>query len=367
MKRNNQAFILTSEEVKQLCIAGSLAPSGGNIQPWKVNVKKNELTISLDHTRSTSFLDVNHLASIFSIGSFVENVLIKADELGLSYQQSILPTRDNADFAVSISFTNRNTSLHANRDTLARFIHKRVTNRRISDGKNIETKKISVLKKLVQNTSHSYALATINTHDQKKILANILGKADAMRTLHTTLFSEMLNELRYSSKEASQTRDGIDINTLELPGNVTKMFTLLKRFPSIPKFLPREAFEDMVKPLILHSSHIGCLTTKLEINPYSLFTAGRIVEKIWLKTTKENIAFHPWTILTFFIIRIRYFNGEGFSKNQISEIYELESMLRNVFSIPHNEHPLFIFRLSYALPPTTNALRLDWKEFTTVE
>ncbi|KKP59867.1 MAG: hypothetical protein UR52_C0002G0095 [Candidatus Gottesmanbacteria bacterium GW2011_GWA1_34_13] len=50
-------FILSDKEIKILIKSGCLAPSGGNIQPWRVKVHPNMLDISIDSKRSVSFID----------------------------------------------------------------------------------------------------------------------------------------------------------------------------------------------------------------------------------------------------------------------------------------------------------------------
>src|SRR6185312_9252952 len=90
----SESIILTQKEIEVLCTAGSLAPSGGNAQPWKVNVKKNKIEIQLDPKRSDSFIDVGRYASVFSLGCFTENFCLAADSLGLEYAMEVSNFKD---------------------------------------------------------------------------------------------------------------------------------------------------------------------------------------------------------------------------------------------------------------------------------
>ena len=81
------SFKLTDLEVKTLCQAGAAAPSGGNVQPWKVEIEsRNIVNIFIDKSRSGNFLDIGSYASYLAIGSFFENMKIAANYLGLVFK-----------------------------------------------------------------------------------------------------------------------------------------------------------------------------------------------------------------------------------------------------------------------------------------
>lgn len=361
-------FKLTKEEIEKLCIAGSMAPSGGNSQPWLVTViNGNTFELKLDKKRSESFLDVGKYASFFALGCFSENLLIAAEWLGLKYEFKFLGYRGISEALVKIVFTARQNIPRITEDSLYPYIEKRVTNRQFYDGTSISGKNIQQLKKCITNSFENYKISTLALTEEKTVLAEILGRLDVIRILNDNLFQEMVHEIRWSEEEVVKSRDGLDIKTLELPQNAAKALALLKKFPSMRRVLPRSAFKDMAKPVLLGASHLCCLSVSLKLLPETMFNGGRALEKLWLEITKLGFSFQPWTIFTFFMIRVNLFKGEKFSNEEVEEIKKAESDFRKVFKLEKDDIPIFIFRLSKSKSPSARSLRLGWEEFTEIE
>lgn len=355
---------LTKEQIKVLCEAGGMAPSGGNVQPWRVVTYDNVLELKLNPDRSSSFLDVGHLASIFSLGSFFENLSVTASSLGLSPQIELQEFKGIEDTVVKIIFTDtKKTSPHP----LEQYISQRTTNRQMSDGTIIDNALISSLVKEVEDFDAAYQLTCLSNYDKKEQIIQLLGKADGIRTFNDTLHKQMFDELRWNESEAVSTKDGIDIATMELPANAPVLFKQMKDHPFVRHLLPRKIFEDMAKPLLRSSSHLCILSMKTNPTPKSMFLAGQIMERIWLLATKIGLAVHPWTVFSFFLLRVEHFAAEGFSQQEKEEITRLGKEFREQVGLSAGETPLFIFRLSKAKPASTRSLRLPWEYYTKVK
>jgi len=200
---------------------------------------------------------------------------------------------------------------------------------------------------------------------EKKEVSDILGEADAIRNINDQLFTQMMEELRFSDTEA-HTNDGIDVKTLELPGNIDKLMQLLKRYPDLRKVLPEQAFKDMAKPLIMSTSHMCCFSVKVKPSAVDMVKAGQAMQRVWLNATKMGLSLHPWTVLPFFILRVLYNPEDVFTTHEQKIILELNARLKKVFNLAETEHPLFVFRLFKSDKPTTTSLRIDWKRYTTI-
>ncbi len=361
----NTQFKLTISEIEKLCTLGGLAPSGGNMQPWKVLIRERQiLELKLDEKRSISFLDIGRLASFLALGAFTENVCIAAETFGLHYNLEFGDLKNIIEPMVKITFLNRINK--PKRHPLYDVIERRVTNRRIHEGSLINDSVIRNLLDLVKNYDKRFILREVHKEDAKKEVADILGKSDGIRTLNESLFKQMMQEIRWSEEETQTTRDGLDIETLELPILVKKMLRLMKKYPQIRFTLPRQAIEDQSKPVLIGSSHICCLNMNYSVNPTALFKAGQITERIWLTATKDDLTLQPWTVLPFFLIRIHNFKGEGFSNFEQQIFTEVDKKFRKVFHFDESEIPIFIFRLNRAKSPSARALRLRWTDYTEI-
>jgi hypothetical protein len=357
-------FKLNRIHVKKLVEAGTTAPSGGNIQPWLVSVTGSTMTISLDPKRCGNLLDVDCLASILSLGSFTQNVEIAAQSLNLAYSAQIKEGKSTKDFKVRINFLK---SKKATTHPLYSSIKKRVTNRKLHRGNLIDEKTLKKLSRLVADSNENLKLSCVYSTNKKKTVANILGVADAFRTIHQQLFKQMMSEIRWSDSEVKRTRDGIDIKTLELPFHAAKMLKLLNRFPDIAKLAPGRALEDQAKPVLLNSSHLCCLSTLSKPVPGSMFYSGKTLQLLWLMITKLHLELHPWTVLPFFMIRAKYYPSNEFSKKEEKMILDLGVKLRKAFKLRSNSNPIFIFRLSTAKPPSARSLRIPWNRLTSLD
>lgn len=358
------SFRLTEKQVEILLEAGSQAPSGGNVQPWKAKVFPDRLELYLDTKRSVGFLDVNKTASLFALGCFLENIEIAAQKLKLAYKVSL----DFSDLSRTIVVIKFEDSAPDNSRThLFPSIKERVTNRQLYDGSLVEEKIINKFINDTENYDNRFKLVSISDQRQKVNLAHTLGRADVIRMTNRKAYSQMIGEFRWSKEEVLKTRDGLDLQTLEMPRNLAKIFTLIREHHNIMNVLPRKAFEEISKPVIEGSSHVLCVSSTKGLSSEIIFEAGRAVERIWLEATSKGLAFQPWTIVTFFFFRVFNFGGEGFSVEEIKEIKSIREELNEIFNLKDSDMPLFIFRISKAKEPTARSLKLHWKDFTTFD
>ncbi len=359
----SSSFKLTKKEIETLLTAGSMAPSGANAQPWRVKVFPDNLKLYFDPKRSASFIDVGKTASLFGLGCFLENIEVAAEELSLKYSLSFNFSNLNKTI-VTMKFVGRNEERGGSRAYLYPFIKERVSNRQLYDGSMVDAGYIKQIQKDTSDHNKNLRLAAISQQAKKVLLAKVLGRADVIRMTNRKAYTQMIQEFRWSPEEVKKTRDGLDLRTLEMPKNMAKIFTLIHKHHQIINMLPRRVFVEISKPMIEGSSHVHCLYTTRKLTPEIMFEAGRIIERIWLKTTSKKLSFHPWTIVTFFIFRMLYHKGEGFSKEEINELKSIRSDLNQIFNLKNSEVPIFIFRISRAKKPSARSLRLNWKEFT---
>lgn len=357
-----QGFTLTYPEITKLSLAGNAAPSGGNFQPWRVVFFPDRMDIFVDEKRSQSFLDVGGYASIFAIGCLVENVTQTADELGLIYTVVRHEFIDCQQPVAIISFCAREGSRRPN---LAPAISRRCTNRRLADGSVLPPTQLQTLSRCIA-ANKKYRLHFVSRVPEKTAIAAQLGKLDGIRYLHPELFAEMMQEFKFPSEEELEIREGLDIRTLELPKNAPKLLALLNKYPKLRQDIPRATFEKFAQPLLLESSHLGCLTFAGQLTTQEMLQAGQHLERIWLQATQDNVAFQPWSIITFLNLRVTQFRGHGFSGDEKRCIKQVVQKVTQLFGAHTSESVVFVFRVSHAQPPTARSLRRNWQDYTEI-
>ncbi|MGB8697906.1 MAG: hypothetical protein WCD18_00685 [Thermosynechococcaceae cyanobacterium] len=360
---SDRNFRLTDSEIQRLATLGGLAPSGGNVQPWKLRATAQTLELYLHPERSTSFIDIERYASIFSLGSVAENLAIASNYMGLQYAFQFLGYRDVSHPLARFEYWSRHDPPIAPAIDLYEAIEQRVTNRQPFDGTIIAPEALDTLQVAAQTHGGICQLWSLQDRASKKVAAQILGKADRIRMQHPALHQQLFGELRWTREAAESSQDGIHIQTLEFTPPALLGLALLSRY-AIARLFPRKAVEALPLPALLSCSHFCCLSLNQPITPAALFTAGQVLQQVWLRATCLELALQPWTALPFFWIRALFFPGTGFSPSEELEIKTLGEDLRQLFGLSPASFPLFLFRLSKAAPPTGRSLRLDWETFT---
>ncbi len=342
-------------DITTIIEAASRAPSGGNIQPWLVSINDNSIVIKLNSRKLGTILDVSNYGSLFALGSFTLNAIIAANHLGYDAKEKISNAKDANLFSITLTFVPSN-----NKPKLAKlysYIDERCTNRNIHEGPIIDPNMVERLSAIVQNNNPLFTFHSVRTNDDKKSFARILGKADMIRTKNTELLKQMMSEMRWTDREVEKTRDGLDVKAMELPGNVGKMLHLLSRFPNMAKTLPDSALEKQAWPLLTNSSHLCVVSFTKKPSPQALYDSGKIVQQLWLEATKQDLSLHPWTVLTFFAIRAKYFKGTFFNSFEEKLLVKLIGDIKSLFKMDKNTTPLFIFRLSKTKKPSAISKR----------
>ena len=95
---------LTPAQVHRLVTAATLAPSGGNSQPWRWLWRERRLCVFLDASRSRSLLDFRSLAAVAAVGAASENLVIAAHAEGLGVRLKALPLGDESELLATFEF-----------------------------------------------------------------------------------------------------------------------------------------------------------------------------------------------------------------------------------------------------------------------
>lgn len=358
---------LTHQEIEALAKAGGLAPSAGNGQPWQLIAHHNLLELRLN----PNFININTIpycyiaTGIFSLGMFAENICVCSRSLGLNYHLELLePSTFNEPFAI-FEYTSRsqNDVSHAQLSPLLSTLENRVTNRKLHNGCEISPNEMSILSKSTAEEDDPCTLNFISDKKHKTKIVDLLATSEVVRLRNSSLFKSMLHEIRWDTNQAQKTKDGIDVDTLELSKIDLFFLKLLKKYNFLTKILPDIALKGLTKKYMLSSVYIGCVGVPTNMSYKNLFIAGKKSQRLWLSATELNIAFHPWTGLPFMELDAIHAKSL-FNTKEKSRISLLYGGLCEQFSTNEKILPVFIFRLFKASPPSTKALRRDWTTYT---
>jgi hypothetical protein len=190
-------------------------------------------------------------------------------------------------------------------------------------------------------------------------MATLTGRAERIRFLNHTCHHDMfVKEMRWDRNEAERTRDGIDLETLELPladrvglrvASDERAMVLLRGWGG------GMAIEKITSRSVKASGALAIISVK-DLNDRTTFDAGRTMERFWLNASFMNILAHPVGAAIFMGLHGR-FDREGMLSDE--EHKEAASILAELKELVDTDglEPFFLLRLGRATGPEVRSLR----------
>lgn len=362
LKENKEGIVtLKRNEIEELVRYAIMAPSGGNIQPWKWHYLNKNLLLFNDPNRTDSLLNYKKAASYIAFGAAAKNISLIAKKLGYHANIEAFPIGEKSNLIAIFSFTNSTNQLSKRENELAEIIPNRLTNRIIDERKPLTENELLALKDELNNKSISFR--TFSNEVEIEAIKEVLAEVNRLYLINKKGHHQFTNEIRWNKKEAEATKDGVDINTIDLTPT-EKAGLIVSKDWNVVKYLNRwdlgKGMSKLTKKSIDAASAIGVLSVK-KISAEKCFEAGKTLQQIWLNAALNNIGLQPMSIATFLFLRIKEGNKEGIE--DIFEQMKLQSeKFRKIVGLHDNEYEIFIFRLAKTDKPTNRALRRSLEE-----
>lgn len=346
---------ITREVIRRLVEIGAMAPTGGNMQPWKFVVRGSEVLCFLDEARTGTLLDFDLTGSIVGIGAAIENIELAARACGLTCDARPFPLAHDPSLVCQMTFSV--AAAPAAPPPLAQYIAARATNRQLGRRQPLSAAQIDALQASAEGADARLQLLT--DPDKLEAIGRVLGGGDRVRFLSQRLHHELMNEVRWTPEEVER-RDGIDVATLALSRTDYAALNLSRDYGNL-RFLLKigggGALGRSARDAIAASSAVGLLTRK-GTSRESYFLGGRAMERVWLTATSLDLAFQPWASLLYLWARLERGGGSGLEEPLAAALGELRTDFRSIFQVaPEDEAEVMLFRLSHAGPPGARALR----------
>lgn len=349
------------EELKGIIEAANLAPSGGNMQPWIwIMDKKGVLHLFHDQERSHSLLDYKGTGSLIAFGAALENLRLKAAEMGIETEEILHIREFEEKLIASVRFLSKaDHPLPVPLHDLASGIGLRCTNRKNSKRQPLTPDQVSAIYSLLDRSK--LHLKHIDHSAGLEKLAAIVGGMDRMRLFHHQGLVDFIKEVRWSQDEARQTRDGIDMATLELSGTERAAMGLLKDPRTVKffrKFLMGYGLTKISKDTITSSSAMFLLYGN-EYRPTTFLEAGKSLQRIWIWANQHGLSFQPVTASLFIFHQVLREKNHGYTPEEEQTIRQLKDSLDFLFEKKENMQEIFMFRLNIADEPSMRSYRRE--------
>jgi tRNA A37 threonylcarbamoyladenosine dehydratase/nitroreductase len=357
----NSKYRLSSSELTYLLEKANTAPSGGNCQPWKwVFDQSGVLHLIHDKNISESFLDYLGTGSLLAFGSALEIMKLVAADMGIDLDIHRHIQHFGEELIASIVFNSKsNNALPNAHSRLVEGVDLRCTNRKNTERVVIDPAELLALKPLAEK--EGVTLEIIDEIDELKKLIPIVGGMDRLRLLHKQSHREFLNEIRWTDQEAFETKDGIDVATLEM-GNAERAAMGLVKDPGTVEFFRKNdlgyGLARMSDQTILTSSAVLMFQAD-SYTPKAFLDMGAAVQRVWMQANLSGYSFQPISASLFIFHRVLREENTGFSQEENSVIVHFKNELNKVFNKNLCNHEGFMVRINKAGEPSMRAYRRD--------
>ena len=334
------------QHVIDILTAGIHAPSGDNCQPWAFRVKGNRIDLYLRPEVDQSFFNFKQAASVISCGSVLENMQIKAADLGFQLEYEIDNTFDFSRPIVNIQ-SEKLKKVAPEQIELAHAIFKRYTNRKVYKRKTIPSAYLELLER--EATSIPGCKLCLFT-DRKDIFkwARLVYMADRLRNERRDLHEHLIDMIRWTEEESLARRDGLPLKNLEA-GLAGELFLKATKSWKVMSFCNVTGLSRLIAfhsfRLMLFSSAIGIILIP-QMNLTDVLQGGRAIERVWLRINNMGMSAQPMTAITLFLIRWHEQRADFVNKHQ-KILAKIANTVEGYFP-GLDGVPLFLFRIGYA-------------------
>jgi molybdopterin/thiamine biosynthesis adenylyltransferase len=330
--------------------AANLAPSGGNVQPWRFEADERELRFYLARER-TSGMDVHFRGSYVAIGAALFNAQIAAAMRARLGPVELFPSGDTSDHVATLHFGD---TLDIPLAELYAAVLERTTNRKAGEPAPLDASIAALLGGAAE--SEGARLRLIADRDAIDECAELLAESDRLRYLTPRLHQEMMSELRWPGRDSLDT--GIDVRTLELDRSDLAKLAVARRsdiMAYLASWNAGRALGDVTRERVRASSGLAMITVPGD-DPASYVRGGAAVERVWLCAQQAGLAIQP--VSPVFIFATEHDDFVQLVSDQFVEPLEtLAATFRTVTGVPPAERFALFLRLTHAPDPSYRSAR----------
>lgn len=347
--------------IGEMVEAATLAPSGGNSQPWLWVFNNDGLFLFHDEARSESFLDYGELSSFTALGAAAENLVLHAHSQGFDVDIRPLPLPDDPRLAAAFRFLRKHPAGRGEShswDHLAAAIPLRHTNRRRGKPQPIDPAVLPCLRSAAESFPGA-RLHVLESESDLAQVAEILGAAERLRILHRESHRDLMDELRWSPEDAARTGDGIDLATLELSPMDLAGLRACRSWDVVDlvrQWGGGQSLARLTARAALASSAVALLTVPGD-GPVGYLAGGRAMQRAWLAATQGGLAMQPISSLPYLFARLLRGGGVGMPTEQAADLTAVRASYLRLFPVDDGAAEILLFRLAVAGPPSARSLR----------
>ena len=278
------------EMLKDIAQSGVLAPSADNQHVFQIEIGDSFIRLWPNNEFSANTARHRHVLGLISLGAVVENMRLRATELGLEGHAQWFPFNSNAPIAQ----LDLQAASDATVDELAAAIPARCTNRRMYRGPGltqVESMRLNAAVASIEGVELIW-LAGI----AKRRALWLIWRAESERFLRRRLHEEIFSSIRFDLSWKETADWALPPGALEIEAPMRPIFKSLQHW-------------SLMKPLTWLGVHhliglrsgwlpcwqapaLGILATSLQVEQ-GANAVGAAFERLWLRATLLDLALQP--------------------------------------------------------------------------
>ncbi|VEG43775.1 dinucleotide-utilizing enzyme possibly involved in molybdopterin or thiamin biosynthesis [Mycolicibacterium flavescens] len=332
-----------------IAAAAQRAPSGGNAQPWRIEVTAGSVTVALD-PRFTTTMDVGLRASALAIGAATFNARVAAAAHQMTAQVHYGAGDEASPLVATVHLAPGDDPELA---SLYEPMLARETNRRLGNAAPIPADTIATL--IAAAEAEGARLRVLTDRPDLESAAAILAAADRIRYLTPRLHAEMFAELRWP--DSASLESGIDVRTLELAPADLVMLDVLRR-PEVMGHVRawdggRVLGEDTARRVLDCAGLAVISVGGHRLADYA--HAGAAVESVWIRAQQHGLAVQPLSPPFLYVLDEQ--DRRRVSPAFADDLARLQYDFRQLVGTGTAESQALILRFTYAARPSVRSRR----------
>ena len=346
---------MNTEDLLDIVRSGVLAPSADNRSRLRFELRDSSILLWCNQRFEEEREAHQRILGLIGFGATVENMLLRANELGFAAELVWFPSNDTRLIA-RIALT-RDESIQT--DSLVNAIEMRHTNRRLYVGPALSSaEKISLENDLAQ--IHGVNLLWLEGSRRRQAL-RLIWLAESERFRRERLHHELFAAIRFDTSWTQSAACGLPPGALQVEPILRSLFKSLRYWP-LMRALNRIG---LYRFLGLRAGFLPCwqapalgvIASTLPLEEGAL-AVGRAFERLWLRSTLLGLALQPLAasvVLQF---------GDLSQEDGISSKVGLGTKLLSGWGeLIDGATPLMVFRVGRAPPVSVRAGRLPVERY----
>ncbi len=342
-----EALALDAPAMNALEQAATLAPSEGNLRPWKLHWHGRRLLLLHDSERSRSVWDPDHRLAQLALGACLENIVLKAHELGLE----AIPGPEVLELpqlAASLVFAASGTPGGAagDWDHLADAIAQHHTYR----GPGTKQELPVADRQRLEHAAGSFHARVhwLEGEQHMQLLAGLLAQTERIRMMHPEGHREFFTQwLSWNDPDHVAENSGVPLRDLALPPMAEAALKVMADPKAMDLLRQWDGGKTIGMLPILHlgsSSAVALITLASGVDQPGGLAAGRAVQRLWLSARQLGWGVQP--IVSPILLPVAVAASPGRFSRQVHETAALvQTGLQDLFGTGPGT-PLCLLRIS---------------------